>query len=479
VNNGIDLAMLGNWIQSWVQPTGAIHGFHNHTVWGGNPYRWIDFTSGHSTWASPFLPGLALALDQAPDDRGRALLSRLLRFQTGAFQPDGNYAHIGFQVGETLKAGLIHNAVANISLLQAVDWGRESLADADVDSVRAAFLRNVVNAGRPTERATCNQDYARIWSKLLYQRLYRDDRYRNQLPEDLDFMIRRFHVRGIPDEECEGTLRSLDDTRLLEPAEYYGLMVCPLVLAFEAYGEQRYLEHAGRLCRHVVRSAWTDPAGRTRFHRLWHRHGGEWERIRSPMLISGMGDTLEGIRMYLRHCREPELDAFLDACLSTYARVQHPRGFFVPATGWSSEIDVAPSSAWHAHDFRALVGSTSRSALGKDFWDRLFRPWDRTAVLLGDQCYWAERGEHWSIADYNTQDVYMLLGRKDEARFGRDMSWIGGDRALPEHFRFPGAPDFMKGDDGILLIAGDPAAMDVCSTGSVGEVRLNRPQATG
>jgi hypothetical protein len=88
-----------------------------------------------------------------------------------------------------------------------------------------------------------------------------------------------------------------------------------------------------------------------------------------------------------------------------------------------------------------------------------------------------ERGEHWSIADYNTQDVYMLLGRKDEARFGRDMSWIGGDRALPERFRFPDAPDFLKGDDGVLLVAGDPETMDVRSTALTGEVRLRRPEA--
>ena len=27
-----DLAALGNWLYSWVQPDGAIHGFHNHSV---------------------------------------------------------------------------------------------------------------------------------------------------------------------------------------------------------------------------------------------------------------------------------------------------------------------------------------------------------------------------------------------------------------------------------------------------------------
>ena len=54
-----NVAALGNWLHSWVQPNGAIHGFHNHPVWGVNPYRLADFTAGHTTWASPFLAGLA------------------------------------------------------------------------------------------------------------------------------------------------------------------------------------------------------------------------------------------------------------------------------------------------------------------------------------------------------------------------------------------------------------------------------------
>ena len=58
-----DLAALGNWLYSWVQPDGAIHGFHNHSVWGDNPIRWADYTSGHSTFAAPMLPALAILLE--------------------------------------------------------------------------------------------------------------------------------------------------------------------------------------------------------------------------------------------------------------------------------------------------------------------------------------------------------------------------------------------------------------------------------
>jgi hypothetical protein len=62
-----NVAALGNWIHSWVQPNGAIHGFHNHPVWGVNPYRLGDFTAGHTTWSSPFLAGLAEAIALRPD----------------------------------------------------------------------------------------------------------------------------------------------------------------------------------------------------------------------------------------------------------------------------------------------------------------------------------------------------------------------------------------------------------------------------
>ena len=95
-----DLAALGNWLYSWVQPSGAIHGFHNHSVWGDNPLRWPDYTSGHSTFAAPILPGLAQVLRRRYDARGQELLERMMRYQAHAMRDDGEYLHIGFQAGE-------------------------------------------------------------------------------------------------------------------------------------------------------------------------------------------------------------------------------------------------------------------------------------------------------------------------------------------------------------------------------------------
>ncbi len=72
-------ASVGRWIRSWIQPNDAIHGFHNHSVWGDNPFRYGDFTAGHSTFASPFAMGLARALTHIDDPRGQALLDQVLR----------------------------------------------------------------------------------------------------------------------------------------------------------------------------------------------------------------------------------------------------------------------------------------------------------------------------------------------------------------------------------------------------------------
>ncbi len=456
--------MLGNWIRSWTQPDGAIHGFHNHSVWGGNPYRWNDWTCGHSTWASPFLAGLALALRQRMNPDGLTLLERLIDFQTRSFQPDGNYRHIGFQVGETLKSGLIHNAIANASLAAAAWHGREFLRPGLLDQIRRAFDQNTAWHGRASASGTCNQEYARVWGKLLYQRAFDSRRWYDELPADLDLLIKHFHVGGFPDGDCEATWRASADHRAVEPAEYYGLMILPLVMAFETYGERRYLDHAKRLCRHVVRSAWADRNGATRLHRLWYARDSIWQRMREPMLIAGMGDTLEGISACLRHEHDEEMAAFLAQCDATYARYQNPRGYFASATGWQSEVDIAPSTAWHAHDFRYLVG---RHPIDDTFWTTFFAPYERTSVLLGDQCYWIERGAHWSIADYFWQDVFCLIGRKDEKVFGRDMAWIPSERALPQRFKFPNPPQFLKDDNAIRLIDGDWAELDVTSIASV------------
>ncbi|NOU71970.1 hypothetical protein GC098_11155 [Paenibacillus sp. LMG 31458] len=457
-----DISALGNWLMSWLQEDGAIHGFHNHSVWGSNPYRWADFTSGHSTWASPMMAALSRIAAEQGDSELKDQVLQMIRFQTSRFQEDGQYKHIGFQVGEMLNQGLIHNMMPNVALGLTAIHGSSWLPAEALTSIRTAILRNMnaCDAIYPFKktRNISNQEYCRLWGKLLFQSAFPDSPWSGDIQNDLNFMIEHFHVSGIPDQDCEATYRYLGDSTIVEPAEYYGLMIAPLVLAYEMFGDPKYLNHAGALCRHVARCAWNDHRGQKRLHRMWLRSGTEWRKMNGPMLIAGMGMTLYGIARYVEHQQEEELTLFLKECDETYAHYQTPRGYFASATGWHNEADIAPSSAWHAHDFYYLL---HRHGLVEHMADQLRKPYHGMSVLLGEQCMWVEDGEHWAINDYYWQDVHKLIGRKDEAVFGRDTGWVGGERALPSHFLFPNQPIFVKTDEGIYLKADRTAAQEI------------------
>lgn len=458
---------LANWLLSWVQPTGEIYGFHNHSVWGSNPYRWADFTCGHSTWGSPLLPALAMLLKENREPALESRLLQLIRFQTSSFQEDGQYAHIGFQIGESAKLGLIHNAIANVSLGLTVRYGEDYLPDSVKEEIRTAMEHNfeaidriypyggIYTQGRAHGKAISNQEYARFWGKLLHFRAFGGDLLRSEeLRAQLDSMIELFHFRGLPDMECEASYRYDKDKTSTEPGEYYGLLIGPLVLAYELFGDERYLAHAGALSMHVARSTWQDQSGHRRMHRVWYHTSSKWVKLNEPMLIAGMGMTLFGVEQYLRHVENEELSEYLAATDRTYAAYQNPRGYFASATGWSNEADVAPSTAWHSHDLLYLV---ARHKADETFWTELNdgELGQSTSVLLGNTCIWMEKDQQWTITDYYGRDVYQLIGRKDEDHFGRDMMWVGGDRALPTHFSFGPRPALMKTNDGIYVMPGE------------------------
>lgn len=459
------IGSLGNWLLSWVQEDGAINGFHNHSVWGANPYRWADFTSGHSTWASLLIPSLCLALRRERDRRVEETVERLLRFQTTRLQADGQYAHIGFQMGETLKSGLIHNMLPNVSLGLAAEYGAFWLPPRLMEQIRATIVGTMDACDRlypfDGSRKISNQEFARLWGKLQFQRAFGDDRWEAEARRQLDTMIGLFKIGGLPDADCESSYRYQGNPASTEPAEYYGLLIAPLVQAYEMFGEERYLDYAGGLCRHLARSSWHDGRGCRRLHRAWLFSGTQWRKINGPMLIAGMGTSLYGVHRYLKHRPGAELERFLDDCDRTYAAYRNPRGYFAAATGWESEVDVVPGSAWHAHDFFYLA---ERHGFEAGIAGELFADHPRLSVLLGDQCLWVERGTHWSVTDYFWQQVFRLLGRKDEITFGRDMDWVGGDRSLPPRFSFAGLPNFVKTDEGYYLMPGELGEADMTIT---------------
>ncbi|MER6976324.1 hypothetical protein ABT317_04535 [Streptomyces carpinensis] len=467
-----DVGALSRWMRTWVTPEGAINGFHNHSVWGTNPFTFLDFTSGHAAFSAPAAGAWAQALARNPDERALAMLRNVLRHQATRVQPDGQFRHIGFQVGESATSGLIHNAVGALGLLLALDHARHLLPDHEVADALRAVRRNldacrIYGGGRPGRTGTCNQEYARVWVKLLYSELSDDTEFVKEIPEDLDTLIELFHHRGVPDDSSSGTFRTVEDRErggILEPAEYYGLMIVPLVLGARRYGRADFLDEARRLARHVARSAWTDTEGATRYHRYWYVKDGRTHKTDTPMLIAGMGLTLHGIDAVLAEGADGELTDFVTRCLATYARYQTPAGYFASASGWHTEADLAPSTAWHAHDLMFLV---ARLGVTDDFWERTFAAWDRQSVLVSDRAYWAEHGPHWCIRSPLTAGDLFIYGRKDRAVFAREFfSWTDRE-PLPEELRYPEVPEFFVANDGIHRVDTSDRPTDVSVVGPV------------
>lgn len=467
-----DTTALARWMRTWIGDEGQIRGFHNHSVWGINPATFIDFTSGHQAFAAPATAAFAEALARRPDERALAMWRRMMLFQARTVQTDGQFRHIGFQVGESATAGLIHNMAGCIGLLEGLRHAGHLLEPGEVDEVLRAVRANldacrVYGGGRPTETGTANQEYARVWAKLRYTELSGDDRYADELEADLDDLVRLSRVPGVPDDDCAGTYRQPTDRAaggILEPAEYYGLMIVPLALGAQRFGRPDLLEEAVRLSLHVSRSAWTDEAGCTRFHRYWYVRENTVLLSTEPMLIAGMGLTLYGIEEVLSQTANPELEGFADACLATYARYQTPAGYFASATGWHNEADVAPSTAWHAHDLMFLIRHTETE---ESFWDTVFAESDRQSVLLSDRAYWVEDGVHWCILSPFTAGDLSIYGRKDRDTFARSFfSWTDKE-PLPQELEFAEAPVFLTADDGIYRLDDSDRKADISVLGSI------------
>jgi len=455
-----DVAALARWMRGWIGAEGQIRGFHNHSVWGTNPYTFQDFTSGHQAFSAPATAAFAEAIEKSPDDRAIELWRRMMLFQARTVQPDGQFEHIGFQVGEAATSGLIHNMVGNIGLLEGLRTSGQHLVAHERSEVLAAVRANldacrVYGGGRPTPEGTCNQEYARVWAKLRYTELSDDQSFDGEIERDLEDLIRLCSVRGVPDDDSVGTYRVGADRAtggILEPAEYYGLMIVPLMIAARRYGRRDFADEALAMCRHIVRSAWRDDRGHTRYHRYWYVAGDASHLSTTPMLIAGMGLTLRGIDEVLVDIDDAELREFRADVMHTYAGYQTSGGFFASATGWHNEADVAPSTAWHAHDLMALVHGTT---LPDDFWDRVFSNTGRRSVLLSDRAYWVEDAERWAILSPWTAGDLSIYGRKDLDTFGREyFAWTDKD-PLPEELRFRDVPVFFAADDGLFLIGPD------------------------
>jgi hypothetical protein len=448
---------LGRWLHSWIQPSGAIHGFRSDAVWGDNPYRCGDFTAGHSTFASPLMLALATALNQRSNDRGMELLLQMLHFQTSSFQSDGQFEHTCFQMRDTGKPSLIHNvvpcaAMSAIAILLGGKLPADLLQRID-QAVRGVLAAcDALHGPGVGDGSYAHPEYARIWATQLHMIAFNHGQWHEQVRRDLDHLIRGFHIRGCPDAESTGTLRVLKDPNWLEPAECYGLMIHALLLGAQRYEESAYLDEAHALARHVSRSAWTDGRGQRRVHRLWQRLNNRWTRVTQPMLIGGIGITLSAIAALGAMRPDDEMEQFLHEMDATYAHYQSPAGFFVSASGWGGEQDIIPSTAWQSHDLLYLL---ERHGAAEDFWNSFFAPQNHAAVVLGQTMTWIEADPHWAVRGYLTMHGLEVHGRKDRVNFGLHFPTRAGDGLqLGDDMLMPNEPRFIRIDEGIFYAGG-------------------------
>mgnify|MGYP006423263811 CR=1 FL=1 len=451
-----DAAALGRWILSWVQASGAIHGFANHSVWGGHPATVGDDWCGHSTFASPLLPALAEAAARQPAPAALERLETAIAFQCESRQADGQFAHVGFQVGERVQRGLVHTVVPAAALCEAVAVAGARLSAPLIERVERT-VREVLEASESiygegaSGKTVANQEAIRLAARLQHMAVFDHAAWDNRVRADLAFLAEHFHVPGVPDGESAGCLRSMPNPDALEPAEYYGLIIKPLVLAGRRYGAPEYLDQAMRLARHVVRSAWADPQGRRRVHRTWRRLGGAWTRVCEPMLLAGIGLTLEAIADLLTDRPDAECEAFLTGMERTYARAQSPAGMLLAATGWRGEQDIIPATAWQSHDLLYLL---RRHGVPDNFEAAIEAPDPRAAAVLGHHMLWLETDRHWALDGPETLQRLRLRGRKDHPHFELMLSaWVAGGPPDPAMV-MENPPRFFATDDRIVHVGG-------------------------
>lgn len=446
-----DTHALAQWLRSWVRPNGAIHGFANHSVWGGYPALYGDDWCGHSTFASPLLMAWAELCVRFPEPAEIERMETMIRFQCGSRQDDGQFDHVGFQLGELAKAGLIHNVLPAAALCETVRIAGDLLS-ADTRNQVDATLRSVLAAldqkhGPGYRKGTCaNQEYARAWARLAHMEAFGHAEWDDRVRHDLDALRANLHVSGVPDADSEGCLRSAGNPDFLEPAEYYGLMIAPLFLAHRRYGEARDRDTALALTRHVVRSTWRNGVGRLRAHRTWARIDGAWERIREPMLIGGLGLTLDTIQAWAAAEEDEEWQHFLGSMDATLAAAQAPGGPFLAATGWQREQDIIPASAWQSHDLLYLL---RRHPPETDPWPAIRREPEDTLVILGRHCAWLENGPHWKIHSYQSLNTALLHGRKDRSQHHHSRSrWMCPEPPAAETW-LPDPPQFLRTESAV------------------------------
>ena len=453
---------LWNWLNSWWAEDGAIFGFHNHPVWGMNPVRTQNNYSGNTTFATSLLMAAALLLkDNESEWKGlEQRIERSILFQLERTSPEG-FIDGGFELGEVERVGLIHQVVPIIMILESLYILKDMFSDDLINIAKERIGRILLKLedkfplDNPGKRGVSNQEFARIWALQSYQKLFgKVEAWQQQIPWLLYKKKEGFFVTGLPDQFSSGVVRSLSDNDYIEPAEYYGLIIQPYVNAYLEYRDEAFLKCALMLARHVIRSSWVDKNGCRRFHQSYRKIKQKYIRVCEPMCISGMGFTLYALSELNQYYHDNEISTFIQECIETYKYYQHECGFFVSATGWDSEYDIAPSTAWHSHDM-LFFANIIRNQL-EDFWQETCKKGSTSSILIGNQNAWVEEGSKYKIIGRDQQGWAIVGSKKSDRTFIELPGWANPD-SVPMEMNFQ-APKLIYTDDKIY-ISGMPKNM--------------------
>lgn len=395
---------LLRYLRTWQAPTGALHGVHTHPVWRIHPGVLEDHYTGYSAWGAPGFLGLADLVAATGNETARDVTRRLAEFVLASQMANGRWDHCGAELGQRFNDAPVDNFLQDLSLAYLARVAPKALGSGGVAQVAERVRRNLetyfVDLPAVETRGhllvdTVNQDCAGIWAMFEWMRVFG----RNATWLDLALRGLRTHaaqhlVRGLPAADCAGMLRSRGLPNYIEPAEYYGVIIPPYLLAYRETGDREFLDVALQLSRHVMRNAWRDARGCLRLHRTCDRVAGQWRVSQSPMLVSGGGLVLRTLRELQADAPSAEAETFLAAMDATLASYQNEFGFIVQATDWHDDYDLICGTVWQAHDL-AYLGGRVRDTVA--FTRALAAPAPDLGVVIGWHDCWVETATQWGI----------------------------------------------------------------------------------
>jgi hypothetical protein len=394
---------LLRYLLTWHDEHGAIHGVHTHPVWRIHPGVMEDHYTGYSAWGAPYLLGLADLVEKTGAATVWTASEKLVRWLLTTQLPTGKWDNAGAEFGRCFNDSPVDNMLQNLSLAYFARIMRSRLGEATFHEIGERTRRNLDLYRLPVDQipmrghwgiGTVNQDCAGIWAVFEWMNAFGwDETLENEAMAGLDIHMLNDIIYGLPDTKSAGMLRG-EGPDYIEPAEYYGVIIPAYIWGYRRSGDQRYLDAALALARHVIRTTWTDAQGCRRLYRNYHKINGVWRVCNEPMLISGGGLACRVLRELLAFGPDAEIERFLADMTATCAHYQNPYGFIAQATGWHDDFDIICGTVWQCHDLAWLAAEVKDSTA---FITAFHEPAPDLGIVIGWLDCWVENATQWAI----------------------------------------------------------------------------------